>query len=110
MRQVCNGRSDASLEKREMVMDAYLCPACGGAMTDTELPETQWQCRDCHSLLESSDIEKYQEVTTPDIINSSCNIYAINYTNTQLVSETEKMFSAAFNGENYNIQTHTLCV
>ena len=38
-------------------MDAYLCPVCTGAVTDT-----QWQCRDCHAQLESSDIERMQEV------------------------------------------------
>ena len=54
-------RSDVSLEYREAVMDAYLCPECGGAVTgDTE--RTQWQCRDCHTELTDSEIERIQEV------------------------------------------------
>jgi hypothetical protein len=52
----CAG-SDASLEYRETAMDAYLCPACSGSVTDA-----QWQCRDCHMTLESSDVERMQEV------------------------------------------------
>ncbi|CAI8043940.1 SET and MYND domain-containing protein 4 [Geodia barretti] len=63
----CAG-SDASLDYRETVMDAYWCPVCSGAVTDA-----QWQCRDCHTQLESSDIERMQE----------------------LRGETERMFSTA---------------
>jgi hypothetical protein len=63
----CAG-SDASLEYRETAMDAYLCPACSGSVTDA-----QWQCRDCHMTLESSDVERMQE----------------------LRGETERMFSTA---------------
>ena len=55
-----NYSADASLEYREQVVDAYLCPGCSGAVIDVQ---TQWQCRDCHRDLEPSNIGRIQEVT-----------------------------------------------
>ena len=52
--------ADASLEYRELVVDAYLCPGCSGAVIDAQ---TQWQCRDCYRDLEPSNIGRIQEVT-----------------------------------------------
>lgn len=53
---------DASLEYREMVVDAYGCSECGGAVVESGVVVTQWQCHDCHRILDSREIKGMHEV------------------------------------------------
>ena len=52
-------RSDASLEYREKVLDAFGCSECGGVL-DSEA--ARWHCCDCNRTLESSESERTREV------------------------------------------------
>jgi hypothetical protein len=50
-------QSDASLKYQEIVVDAYRCSECGGAVG-----RGQWQCCDCSTTMESCEIERIQEI------------------------------------------------
>lgn len=46
-----------------MVVDAYLCTECGGAVIERDSDAmAKWQCYDCHLSLEKEQIERFQEV------------------------------------------------